>query len=114
LTDRRQWPRYSLDFPIRVEGVDQSGLSYVMAGRLRNISARGALGNIPGSLQVGSRVRFAIALPFSESIWLSYDGVVVRSKEADVGTDIAFRFTTARPIFSDVEPGLKNPGSSLV
>lgn len=105
MTERRQWPRYDLDFPIMVEGIDQSGSSYLMAGRLRNISARGALGNIPGGLQVGSLVRFSIALPFSESIWLSYDGVVVRSEAAVGGADIALSFTTARPIFSDEGPG---------
>ena len=103
-SDRRQWPRYSLDFPVRVEGRDASGAAFSLDGTLRNISARGALGNLPVDLQVGSKVRFDIAFPFNRLVWLSYEGVVVRIEQATAGVDVAVRFTNVRPSFIEDEP----------
>ena len=100
MTERRQWQRYSLDLPIRVEGTDQSGSAFSLTGRLRNISARGALGNIPCKLQVGSDIRLEIGFPFSRLVWMRFDCEVLRTETTGTGVDTALRFTSGRPLFS--------------
>lgn len=99
MTERRQWPRYSLDLPLRVEGIDQSGTAFVLEGNLRNISARGALGRLTSGLQPGTHVRIEIALPFSQQTWICYEGEVLRTEAAAGGVDTALRFISVRPSF---------------
>jgi hypothetical protein len=88
-----------LDLPIRVEYTDQSGSAVELTGRLCNISARGALGNLPGGFQPGTRVRVEIALPFSQLAWICYEGEVVRSEPVEAGVETALKFISTRPSF---------------
>ena len=100
MIERRKWQRYNLDLPIRVEGTDQSGAAFAYAGRLRNISARGALATIRRYLQVGTRISLAVAFPLSRLIWMRYDCEVIRTEAAGAGVDTALMFTSVRPSFS--------------
>lgn len=100
MIDRRQWPRYNLDLPIRVEGMDHSGSAFALTGRLRNISAKGALGNLSLMLQVGSQITLAIAFPFARTIWMSFECEVVRTVTSGSGVDTAVKFKGVRPQFS--------------
>lgn len=105
MIERRQWPRYSLEIPIRIEALNPSGMSFVLPGKLRNISARGALADLPSLIQVGTRVRLDLAIPFSRLVWLSYEGEVVRLEATGTGVGTAIRFTSVRPSFLEDDPG---------
>jgi hypothetical protein len=78
-------------------------MTFVLAGRLCNISARGALANLPHRLRVGQKVRLDIAFPFSKSVWMSYDGEVVRTEPSMSGTSVAVKYIDPRPSFVEGE-----------
>jgi hypothetical protein len=53
---------------------------------------------------VGSKIRVEIAFPFSKSVWMSYEGEVVRTEPAMSGTNVAVRFINPKPSFVEEEP----------
>ncbi|HXG67595.1 MAG TPA: PilZ domain-containing protein [Blastocatellia bacterium] len=97
MIERRQWPRYQIDCPFEVQGTDPSGRKFAHGGRLLNISARGALGNIGQGVQVGAQVEVFIRVRLADSVTLKFIGEVIRVQYASTGVDVAVQFLTSRP-----------------
>jgi hypothetical protein len=98
LDERRQWPRYKIDWAFRIEGAGES----TETGKVINISARGALLRIARKLDVGTRISLSIRLPSPADAWMRFSAQVVRVEEAPTGVDIALRFDTSQPAFTDL------------
>jgi hypothetical protein len=98
LDERRHWPRYKVDWTVRVEGAGESPET----GKLSNISARGALVRIAPTLDPGTRLSLFIRLPPPVDAWMSFTGQVVRVEKSLGEVDTALRFDTAQPIFTDL------------
>ena len=98
LDERRHWPRYKVDWTIRIKGAGES----IETGKLSNISARGALVCISRRLDLGSRISLSIMLPPPVNAWMSFTGQVVRVEKVNMGVDIALRFDASQPIFADL------------
>ena len=104
MPERRQWPRYQIDWPITIRGTDPSGARFIESGRLRNISVKGALGNIGRLLGIGSQVEVFIRFPFARPQLMKYSGEVIRTEPDPSGINVAVQFHTTRPTFLDSEP----------
>ena len=102
LEERRHWPRYNVEWPIKVEGVGESAGNGAETGKLNNISAKGALVSIERKFDVGARISLFVKLPSPADAWIGFSGYVVRVEKGPEGVDTALRFDTSRPIFADL------------
>jgi hypothetical protein len=98
LDERRHWPRYNVDWAVRVEGAGESPET----GKLSNISARGALVRIAVTLDPGTRLSLFIRLPPPVDAWMNFTGQVVRVEKGQHEVGTALRFDTPQPIFTDL------------
>lgn len=64
--ERRRWPRYSLDVPIKVRVKSSNGLSSYCFGRGNDISEGGMAIHIPHEIKPGQTVNLVLILPYSE------------------------------------------------
>jgi hypothetical protein len=97
--DRRQMPRYHVDWPFRVKGTDPTGLGFLNTGKLRDISVRGAFGYIGRPLAVGSKMEVVIRLPVKDETWIKYSAEIIRVEQVGSQIGVAFKFDTAKPLF---------------
>ena len=98
LDERRGWPRYTVDWPVKVELAGES----TQSGELSNIGAKGALIRIDRTLDVGTSLRVSIKLPPPLDTWISFTGQVVRVETYSTGMGMALRFDTSQPIFTNL------------
>jgi hypothetical protein len=92
LIERRRAKRFQVDWPIRVERGEGSG---VANGILRNISSDGALLELSTGLSPGTQLDVYIKLPLMEKKWMKYPASVVRTELGFA----AVKFNNPRPEF---------------
>lgn len=71
-----------------------------LAGRLKNLSSRGAYVYLEAPIPIGARLEISINLPLGREIWMNYAAVVVRMNNTSGMPGVALKFDTSRPSFS--------------
>lgn len=103
MPERRQWPRYNVDWPLTIRGKDPSGADFIESGLAQNISANGAFGYVGRDLPLGAKLEVSIRVPHTRSEnWLSYTAEIVRVESGASGVGLALRFDTSRPAFTPI------------
>ena len=102
MTERRKGRRFQVDWPIRVEGIDDGGESFVETGALQNISSGGALLLVERPLETGARFDVFINLPFSGKKWMKYSASVVRVQSGASMLGAAVKFDGPKPEFAAI------------
>lgn len=101
MPERRQWPRYKIDWLIRLKGQDPSGAEFIETGLADNISANGAFGYVGRHLPLGTKLEVSIQVPHTlRENWLRYTAEIVRVESSGSGVGLALRFDTSRPAFT--------------
>ncbi len=98
MNERRHWLRYKVDWTFKIKGTGGSEET----GKLINISARGALARVGRKFDVGAQVSLFVRLPSPADAWMSFTGQVIRVEKGPTGGDIAIRFDTSEPTFTDI------------
>ncbi len=98
--ERRKWPRYMLNWPIRLMGEEPTGAAFQEEGLLQNISVNGALAHLTRELDIGTELHISIRMPLESDIWMSYGARVVRVEKAPSGISAALGFQPGGPVIS--------------
>jgi hypothetical protein len=98
--ERRKARRFSVSWPVRIEGYEPSGSSFEEAGELENLSSSGAFLNIARPIEIGTTLNIAIRVPFQSERWMKYSAEVIRVEQEDPSARVGIRFSTPRPAFS--------------
>lgn len=102
MIERRSGKRFRVEWPVRVEGIDDSGASFTQSGVLGNISSQGALLLVERPLPTGTRLDVYISLPTKGRKWMKYSASVVRVQSEASLFGAAVRFDTPEPEFAAV------------
>jgi hypothetical protein len=100
LTESRKGKRFTVDWPVRVEGTNGGGDNFKQAGVLQNISSGGAMLCLANPVAEGTKLDVFIMLPFKGKKWMRYSAHVVRIEEGGSEFAAAVMFEGARPDFA--------------
>jgi hypothetical protein len=103
MEERRSGRRHFVEWPVRIETIDEASIALRSSGTLCDISSSGAFVNLIGHIPIGRRLKVSIKLPLGNEVWMSYTAQVVRFERGSSGTGIALRFDNKRPFFSPVK-----------
>jgi hypothetical protein len=99
--EQRQWPRYQVDWTVKVTGIDPTGAPFSQVGISRNISARGILVNLPNPPSINQTLSVCVLPPQSSQFSMEFDGEVVRVESTSDTFDVAIAFHHSAPDFTD-------------
>ncbi|MFY9608247.1 MAG: PilZ domain-containing protein [Blastocatellia bacterium] len=102
MIERRSGKRFRVNWPVRVEGIDDGGASFTENGVLENISSEGALLLVERFLPPGARLDVYISLPTKERKWMRYSASVVRVQSEASLFGAAVRFDAPKPEFAAI------------
>jgi hypothetical protein len=102
LIERRSGKRFHVDWPVRIQGINEGGASFSETGVLANISSAGALLLVERPLPPGARLDVYIKLPTKEKKWMKYSASVVRVQSEASLFGAAVRFDAPKPEFAAI------------
>jgi hypothetical protein len=97
--ERRAARRFEVSWDVAIEGAVSSGKRFNLAGKLKNLSSRGAFFLLAKRLKLGAGLDVEIHVPMKEKSWMKYSAKVVRVQKEESGFGVAVNFATTRPIF---------------
>lgn len=97
VVERRRARRFTVDWDVVVRGEDELGSNLHEAGRLRDLSSRGAFLSLPRQLRLGMRFELWIRTPSEPERWMAYPAEIVRIDRGRGRIGAAAKFLTTRP-----------------
>lgn len=102
MIEQRRGKRFHVDWPVRVEGVGESGATFTETGTLENISSGGALLLLHKLLKPGDRLEVVITLPLKSGKTMKFSACVVRVQMQAVSFGAALKFGAPKPDFAAI------------
>jgi hypothetical protein len=97
--EKREARRFPVGWPVKITGVDATGLRFEEASVAKDLSSKGVFVSLTRAVAVGSELQVLIKVPLGQQQWMSYPGRVVRADSQRSQHRVGIRFSTVKPAF---------------